>query len=416
MVSLQLFAIIFFTLASAFCSCSEVALFSLPAAKLKAFRASTDERKRKVAALLQRSKSLIVTIFMYNTIVNILLQNTSSDLFQESYGGWLLKVGLPLFLVLVFGELVPKYVGLIYNESLALFFAPLIIWLEWLITPFRALVTRLASTLSRLFFFYLKAESPLSKDELQHILQSSEGKGLLHKHEAELIYGVLYLEEKQVKELMVPRNEMPIYDVEEPLSKLIHLFSEEKVREVAVFVMPEEKLLGIISARDFFIQRDSIETGKDLQRFLKRPFFVPETTSAKSLLDQLRAKDLFTAWVVDEYGATCGVISEKNLLSYIAGASRKLPTDTRDYTQVANDTIIASGQLSLDELRELFDVDLESEYLMVTVGGYLSEKLGSIPQSGTTYQTEGLFFRVLASDPTKIKKVFVQKLNGKEEI
>lgn len=411
---LQALLILFFTAASAFCSCTEVALFSLPAAKVRAYRASRDERRRKVAEILSRSKSLIVTIFMYNTIVNVLLQNTSSDIFEGPNGGWIFKVGLPLFLILFFGELLPKYFGLIYNESLSLKFAPLVVWLEWLITPFRTIVTRLASWLSRLFFFYLKAEPPLSKEELQHILQSSEGKGLLHKAEAELIYGVLYLEEKQVKELMRPRNEMPIYDIDEPISKLIHLFSEQKLSEVAVFKMPEEKMLGIIHARSFFLQAASIETGENLLPYLKKPFFIPETTNCKSLLEQQRMQDAPCAWVIDEYGTPCGMILEKDLLGYIAGAGRKLPSETREYVKVAKDTIIASGTLALDELRELFDVDLASEFHMVTLGGFLSEKLGAIPQIGTTFEQENLFFRVLSSDPTKVKKVYIQRRDAKE--
>ena len=170
--SLQIVAIILLTIASAFFSCSEVAFFSLPSAKVRHFQYQLDTRKRLVARILGRSKSLIVTIFMYNTIINVLLQNTSSDLFV---GGWLYKVGIPLVLVLVLGELIPKYYGLIANERLALIFAPFIVWLEWIITPFRIAITSIASYLSRIFFFYLKAEPPLSKDELEHILKSSEG-------------------------------------------------------------------------------------------------------------------------------------------------------------------------------------------------------------------------------------------------
>lgn len=406
MVTLFIGLILLLTLTSAFFSCSEIAFFSLPSIKVRHYRNHLDPRRRLVAKLISRSKSLLVTIFICNTILNVLIQNTSSDLFQ---GGWLLKIGLPLLLVLVIGELIPKYLGLIYNERLALLFARPIELIEWLITPIRLIVTHISSFFSRIFFFFLKADEPLSKDELEHILDSSEGKGLLHRDEAELIYGVLYLDEKQTKELMRPRNEMPLYDTKEPLSKLIHLFSEQKLTEVAVAQMPEEKVLGVVRARDFFLMRPQIQSGSDVQKILRKPFFVPETTNAKALLEQLSQEDVPCAWVVDEYGEVSGMITEQDLLSYVVGASHKPTTETADYVKAANEAIIASGTLALDDLRELFDVDLESKYHMATVAGFLSEKLGTIPQVGDTLVEESLYFRVLASSPTLVRKVYIQR-------
>jgi CBS domain containing-hemolysin-like protein len=404
LLSLQIIAIILLTIASGFFSCSEVAFFSLPASKVRGFRFSKDPRKQQVARIVQRSKSLLVTIFMCNTIANVLLQNTTSDLFT----GWILKVGFPLFLVLFVGELVPKYFGLIYNEKLSFRFANTIEWLEWIITPLRIVITKVAYMLSRLVFFFLKAEPPLSKEELAHILASSEGKGILHKEEVELIYGVLNLEDKQAKELMRPRSEMPLYDIEEPISKLVHLFSEEKASEVGIFEMPQEKMLGVVRAKDFFIRRSECSKGKDLLKILRQPFYVPETTEARDLLKQLREEPTDIAWVVDEYGATTGQIREQDLLSEVV-ASTALPESDGEYERIAKDTIVAQGICPLEDIRRLFKVELQSKHLMVTIGGYITERLGTIPTAGTTLQEEGLFMRVLSSDQTKIRKVYIQK-------
>ncbi len=406
---LQIAAIILLTIASGYFSCSEVAFFSLPASKVRGFKASADSRKQLVSRILFRSKSLLVTIFMYNTIVNVLLQSTSSDLFSHGQYSWLFKVGIPLVLVLFVGELAPKYLGLIHNEKLALRFAPFIEWLEWFITPLRVVVTRVAYMLSRLFFFFLKSEPPLSKEELAHILSSSEGKGILHKDEAELIYGVLHLEEKQVNELMHPRSEMPVYNLEEPISKLIHIFQESKCSEIALFEMPQEKMLGVIRAKDFFISREEIIEGKDLLRILKKPFYVPETISAKALLEQLGNYMGDTAWVVDEYGTTCGMICEQDLLSEVVGKSIKPGQKPEGYEIISKDAILASGTLALDDVRELFNVALKSEYHMVTVGGYITEKLGTIPQAGAILEADGLYMRILSSDHTRVRKVYIQK-------
>lgn len=409
MIALQIVAILLLTLASAFFSCSEVAFFSLPTSKIRAFRSQQDPRKRNVGQILSRSKSLLVTIFMYNTIVNVLLQNSTSDLFAGASGGWLLKVGIPLILVLIAGELIPKYLGLVHNEKLALLFAPAIEKLEWIITPLRVLVTKVSYTLSRLFFFFLKAEPALSKDELAHILKSSEGTGILHQDEAALIYGVLKLEDKQINELMRPRSEMPMYDIEEPISKLIHLFSNELLTEVALVEMPQEKMLGVIRARDFFIKRSEISKGRDLLKILRKPFYVPETTTASTLLQQLRGQNTNSAWIVDEYGTTCGMATEHDLLSEVVGSTSKSKEEKPEYERISNDTIVASGTMPLDDVRELFEVELTSEYHMITIGGFITEKIGDIPAAGSVLEEEPLYMRVLSSNNTRIRKVYIQK-------
>ncbi|MBS0654843.1 MAG: DUF21 domain-containing protein, partial [Verrucomicrobia bacterium] len=205
-------AIALLTLLSAFCSCSEVAFFSLSSSRIKSYRSSRDPSKRRVARLLKRSTSLLVTIFMINTIVNVLLQNVSSDLFEQ-FGGWILKVGLPLVLILTFGELLPKYIGLLHNEPLAVASAPSLEILQKITTPFRLVITEGSNFLSRLLFFFLKAGKPPTSEELRHILQNQSGKGLLHQDEAELIFGVLSLEGKQAKEIMLPYSSMPSFDI-----------------------------------------------------------------------------------------------------------------------------------------------------------------------------------------------------------
>jgi len=410
--ALTLFAL---TVASAFCSSSEIAFFSLPASRLKSYLIDSNPKKQLIAKLLQNSTSLLVTIFMLNTIVNILLQNSASHLFDQFQAGWLLKVGFPLVLVLIFGELAPKYFGLIYNEQLAKRYVATINFLQKITTPLRVILTSISSVISRMLFFFLKAEPPLSTKELEHILASSEGKGLVHRDETACILGVMTLDQKQVRELMLPKTQMPIYNISEPLSKLIYLFSEYPLDEIPVIEQHDEKLLGTISAKIFFIERPHIASGQDLLPLLQKPFFVPETTSAKALLQQFGEKDLSQALVIDEYGQMTGVITELDLVEQIARAANKTTIDEEGFRRVAKDAIIAPGTLSLDDITSLFNIELTSTYHQVTIGGWLIEQLGHIPKSTTTYQYKTLFFRILAADPTKINKVYIQSLTPQLE-
>lgn len=411
MIAAEVCTLVGLTLASAFCSSSEVAFFSLPLQRLKSYKTDPDPRKKKCALLMSQATGLLVTVFMLNTIVNILLQNAASDLFGEFGGGWLLKVGIPLVVILIFGELVPKYFGLMYNEALAQMSVHILSLLHLLVRPFRLAITWISQHFSRLFFFFLKAEAPLTNQELQHILESSEGKGLLTRQERETVLGVLALEHKQVHELMIPKNKMPLYDIQEPLSKLFYLFSESGCNEIAVIQNPQEKILGTLRAADLFIKRAQIASQHDLKPLLKEPFFVPETTSAKSLLHQFAHTENTTALVIDEHGQTTGTISEFDLIKQIAKLKSAANTS---YKRVSKDAIIAPGSLSIDEVNALFNTHLTSDYHLATIGGWLTEKLETIPKSQTTYQQQGLFFRILAADATKVIKIYIQPVLSKK--
>lgn len=409
MLLLQIIAIIILALASAFCSSSEVAFFSLSSSRIRSFRLSHNTRKRQVARILTQAKSLLVTVFMFNTIVNVLLQNASSDLFEQ--GGWLLKVGLPLVIILIIGELIPKYFGLLHNEAIALSSAPFIEILQWISTPFRLVVTKISDLLSRLLFFFLKADQPPSREELQHILQSSEGKGVLHRDEAELILGVLALEDKQIKQVMEPRGRMPFYNIKEPLSKLIYLFSEENLLEICV-VEQEDQVLGTVSSKTFFVKKNELENGKDLLPWLQKPLFIPETSSAKLALEQLKRQKTSIALVIDEYGTTVGLISEQDIIDEIIKTKRA--PEEEEFSRVSKEAIIANGTLPLSQVKELFGISLTSSYHVITIGGWLAERLDKIPQSGEIWREKELFFRVLSADTTHVRKVYIQYEKRKE--
>jgi len=409
MIIFTLFFVVLLLIASASFSLSEIAFFSLPSSKVKSFRYSLEPKKRMIAKLLKQSKGLLVSIFLLNTIANILIQNLTSDLFDPISGSWILKVAVPLVLILVFGELLPKYLGLLYNESVALFMAPFYDWFQRVSQPIRHVITLTVNFLSRILFFYMKVEKPLTQEELEHILKTSEGKGLLHQEEASLVQGYLAFCETQVKDLMQPRAEMESYDINHPLSKLYFMCAEKNVSTIPVCKDSLDNFLGLVDASDLFIYKDRINSQEVLQKLLYKPFFVPETTTSKALLAQFQARDENVAIVVDEYGAISGIITKEMLVEAITKPELQKGEVHEDFVRVGPDAIIANGALQLQVLNDYFQVDLKTEYHSVTVAGWLLEKLGSIPKSGAVFREDPLFFRVLEADQTRIKKIYIQK-------
>ncbi len=377
--------------------------------QVKAYGQSSDLRKKLVATLLQKPADLLVTLLMLNTLVNILIQNVVSSLFGE-YSTWLLNVGVPLAITLIFGEVIPKSIGFANNEKIACSSANAIHRFEKLFYPVRYILTKITQWVTPWEFFFLRKQEQISVEELLHALKTSHKEGVLNTDEAELIRGYLNLEDASVKELMRPREEVLIYDLDEPLQKLVALFVDQECSRIPVCKAGLDEVIGVMSANRFFLYRDSILAPNDLLPHLQKPFFVPETLHGRSLLRKFYDRKESLALAVDEYSSVSGLITLEDLVETVIGEIADRRDEKEQFTRSANDVIIASGKLELSELEDIFGVILESRANMVTIGGWLTEQIGDIPKNGTKYISHGLFFHVLAADPNRVRRVYIRRL------
>lgn len=402
-------------LGSGVLSASETALFSLSSMRVRAYRFGEDPRGKLVAKLLSRPRKLLVTILMLNVLMNILVQNVVSGLFG-TFSSWWLTVGVPLALTLIFGEVIPKSIAYPMNTWIAYHVAPLLRAMEWILKPIRDAITFLTVGISRFFFFYLKYEKDISIQELKHALRESKQTGTISHEEATLVRGYLNLEEDLVKELMCPRGEVVFFDINAPLSKLIHLFVDEECTRIPVCNGSLENLLGIMTSGSFFLHQDRIKTTHDLVPFLRKPLYIPESMLCRSALQQCYEKEETMMIVVDEYGSISGLLTLEDLVESVIGQIADRRDQKSHYTRSSEDIIIASGKMELTEFEEVFDVHLESPNNMATIGGWLTEELGDIPKSGVKHQTQGFLFHVLAADVNRVRRVYIRHLrHGKRK-
>jgi CBS domain containing-hemolysin-like protein len=394
---------------SAFLSGSETALFSLSPLTIKSYRNASDQRLTLIARLMERPREVLVTILMLNILANVLIQNTVSTIF-DPYQSWALKIGVPLVLTLIFGEVLPKSLALPNHAQVAYRVAPWINWAARILSPLRKPLQKATVWISRFLFFFLREEKEISPDELRHVLKTSEERGILMPIESELIGGTLDLQNSLVREHMRPREEILAYDVQEPLSALLALFIDQQITRVPVYDGNLESLLGICSAREYFFHKDQIQHPKDLIPILKKPYYVPESTRGWLCLRNLRERGINLAMVVDEYGSISGLVTQEDLVEAVVGEI----VDARDtkslFTRSSEDVIIASGKMELSEFKEIFGIALKSKENIVTLGGWLIEQLGDIPATGTKYATDQFLFYVLAADPNRIRRIYVRRL------
>lgn len=365
-----------------------------------------------IAHLMERPRDVLVTILILNVLSNILVQNTVSSLF-EGTNGWGLKVGLPLALTLILGELLPKSLALPNNAKMSAFSAPLISKCSRWLGPLRNLLIHMTNWISRFFFLILQEDKEISADELKHVLKTSEKSGVLLKQESQMIGGALDLQEVPVSVIMRPREEILSYDLQEPMSSLVTLFAEQQITRLPVCEGDLENIKGILSASAFFLEEPNIQESRQLLPLLQKPYFVPETTKAFTVFKGMRSKGATLAIVVDEYGTISGLISQEDLIEKVVGEISDKRDTSSLYTRSGQDVIIANGKLELAEFQDIFGIPLVSKEHAVTIGGWLIEQLGSIPQTGTQYATDDFLFYVLAAEPNRVQKIYVRRLRIK---
>lgn len=397
--------------AGAWISASETALFSLSSYKITSYKSDLDVRKQLIAKLLSKPRDLLVTIFTINTCVNILFQNVVSALFgaKASFG---LKVGIPLIVTLVFGEILPKYIGLQNNQKISYRVAPSVSKLQRMMAGLLKIIIAITSPISKMMFFFLKKEKPLSKEELEHMITTSELHGILEHGAAELLKGFLNLQEVQASEIMWPKEDILFYNLSQPLSKLIYLFTEQDCTRVPVCEGSLENLQGVITVMQFFKNQEAILSPKDLIPFLEKPFYVPETLVAKQLLKQMDELDQILAFIVDEYGSIIGMLSREDLIEIVVGGIEEEEAAPL-FFKAGKSEVIASGKWNLSDFNDYFQTALESATHAITIGGWLTEYVGDIPQSGSTFDVQGFHFKVLAANQTRVTRLFIRKKETK---
>lgn len=406
-MELHIALILILLYASAWISSSETALFSLSSHKVKTYEESSDPKKQLIAHLLAHPRDLLVTVFMINTCVNIFLQNVFSDLFG-TYAGFGLKVGVPLVLTLIFGEIIPKYIGLQNNATVAYKVIPTLDRLNNALKWVRKVTISITVPISRALFFFLKKEPEISTEEIEHILKTSTDLGILDRKEAELLEGCLRLQERPIKELMWPKEDIIYYDLSQNISQLIHLFIDQELTRVPVCSGALENVLGIITSMQFFQHQEQIKNSNDLLPYLDKPFYVPETTPAKLLLKQMDEASHVLALIVDEYGNVMGLISREDLIEVVVGAI-DMAKNPPLFAPVSPREVFSSGKWELSEFNDYFNASLKSENY-VTVGGWLTEQIGDIPKAGMKLKLEGFLFHVLTASPTRIIRLSIKRL------
>jgi len=418
----SLILILVLTLINAFLAGAEMAFVSLNPAKIKDLADQGDKRALKVQRLLHDPDSFLSAIQVGITLAGFFNSASAS----QSFVGLLAPVlgGLPgaqtvatiivtilvAYVSLVLGELYPKQLAIQVPEAYALRSAGIILGIRGAFRPFIWLLNVSTGLLKRITpIDFTKKEERLTRQEMKALLNSSHNDGAIDMEEFNMMRGVLSLDTRLVREIMVPRVDTHMLDIDDPYEKNMDLILSQLHSRIPLYEEDKDHIVGIIHLKDVLLNLGALNEGSlSLRDIARAALFVPDTMYTDELLVKFQQSKQHLAVLVDEFGGVAGIVTMEDLIEEIVGDIRdEYDDDVADPLVMVNEReAVLMGSLPLSDLNRAFDLDLVSQEAD-TIAGYIIERLGYIPKPGEcpTVEDERFTLKVLRSNATRIEAV-----------
>ena len=431
---LQFVLLVVLTFLNAFFSATEMAMVSLSRSRVEQKAEEGDKRYIRLLKVLENPNHFLSTIQVGITLITILSGARLADSLGELIASWIgnsetanavasfLSLAFLTYISIVFGELYPKRIALNLKDALAIRTVPFIIALGKIVSPFVWMLSASTNLLSRLTpMTFDDADEKMTRDEIEYMLTKSEE--TLDADEIEMLQGIFSLDELMAREVMVPRTDAFMVDIQDDTQTIIESILKQNFSRIPVYDGDKDNVIGLIHTKSLL--KEAFVSGFDnivWKRILQDPLFVPETIFVDDLLKELRNSQRQMAILLDEYGGMAGLVTLEDLLEEIVGEIDDETDRAEVYVHtIGEDTHIVQGTMNLNDFNDYFDVELESDDVD-TIAGYYLTGVGTIPTSEKlSYELDsGNKHIILTNDKVKNGrvtklKVQIQELESEEE-
>ena len=409
---LEFIGIIVLLASSGLISGSEVAFFSLLPKEISELKASESKREKTTALLLERPKLLLATILIANNFINIaiIILSTALTVSLFNFGdhvllGFLFQVILVTFIILLFGEVLPKIYAVKNKVELSSFMSLPVLWLRKITYPISILLVRSTSFIDKKFKRKVDA---ISVDNLSHALEltTDETTG---KEEKRILQGIVNFGNTDVKQIMTSRVDVFSLDITEKFNSVKTQIIEAGFSRIPAYNGNFDKIEGILYVKDLLPHIEK-EDDFEWQKLLRPPFFVPENKKIDDLLNEIQEKKIHLAIVVDEYGGTSGITTLEDIIEEIIGdISDEFDDDDITYSKLDNQNFIFEGKTLLKDFYRITDINhIEEEKFEQlkadsdSLAGFVIEQAGRIPIKGEYINFGKFIFIIDAANQRKI--------------
>ena len=371
-----------------------------------------NKRATRVLKITDDSAKMLSAILIGNNVVNLTASSLATTLTIHIFGstGAGIATGILTVLILIFGEISPKTIATLRAEKISLRFCNIIWILMKVLTPVIFIINHLAMLVLRLTGVKAsEGKQAMTESELRTIVDVSKENGVIESEEHEMINNLFDFGDAQAKEVMIPRPDMTFANVNNTYDELIDIFQEDKFTRLPVYEDTTDNVIGILNMKDLLLCKDKEHFS--VRDIMREPYFTFEHKNTAELFIEMRKSSISLAIVLDEYGATAGLITLEDLLEEIVGEIRdEYDTDEEDPILPLNDReFIVSGSTNLQDLCDELDLNFSSEDYD-TIGGYLLGLLDHLPEKNEIIITDdNVLLRVEQMDKNRIEKVYIKK-------
>ena len=399
----------FLIILSAFFSGTETAYFHI--------RKHRKETPEKIKLILTYPQRLLIALLTGNTIVNVAIASLAAFIatqFAKEFG-WnpskiiLIEVLLVSFIVIIFGEIIPKTLAISQSTKFALYMhTPLKIIMSILYPIIQGLnlITNLVIKI-----LPVKQEKIFdSEEELKMLAELGEEEGTLQEEESDMIQSIFDFTEKTVGEIITPRVDIVALKSNDSIDNAMDIIGKRQFSKIPIYKESIDNIRGILYAKDIIPYLLGSRPNINLLTLAREPFFVPETKPIDDLLQEFKAKKTSIAIVVDEWGGTDGLVTLEDVVEEVMGEIRDpYDKEEEDVLIQSDGSFIVDGSITIYDLEEETDIEFPEERDYDTLAGFILDTLTHIPQVGENIEFNNLIFTVQTIDNNRIGKIKIFK-------
>ncbi len=407
---IQLISLFLLLLLSGFFSSAETSLTTVNKVRIRTLCEEGNRRAQTTQKILDNYSKMLSTILIGNNIVNITASSLATTLAIKIWGSFAVGIvtGVLTILVLLFGEIIPKNLAMIYSEKISLAYSGIIYLLMQLFTPVIIIVDVLSNLIMKLLHIDPnKKVSTMTESELKTYVDVSHEDGVIESEEREIIYNVFDFSDAVAKDIMIPRIDMVTVDLDTKYEDLLKVFRESMYTRIPVYEEDKDNVIGLVNIKDFILVTD--EAHFHIKDIIREAHYTYEFKKTADLMVEMREKTTNVAFVLNEYGSTVGMITLEDLLEEIVGEIRDEYDEDEDefIKSIDANTYLVEGGMKLDDINDALEISLKSEDYD-SLGGLMIEKLDRLPEEDEEIELEsGIRLKAQGIVHNRITKVLL---------
>ena len=409
---------------SAFFSAAETAITSLGSLKAKHAMDTKGKALRELSLWLNHPGRVLTTILIFNNVVNIFASALATEVATRYFESQAIGIatGVMTFLVLIFGEVIPKSFAKAQHERLAV---PVmrVIYIAYLLTyPLVILLSEFARVVVRMLGGHRIDTPPITEEEIEYLVNVGERAGVLEESKKDMLASIFEFDETKVREILTPRPDIEWLTLESTLDEALQLAIETGFSRIPICSdQGIDDVVGILLIKDLLrvVRRNGDPTQKvfDIKDVMREPFFIPESKLIVDVFKDLKRSKNHIAIVIDEHGGTGGLVTLEDILEEIVGEIQdEYDVEEAAVLELEPGVFDIAGSVNIDEFLDIFDLDEKdvpesTEQEVDTIAGWITAIHGNLPAIGETMRIGPLAIEVIDVERNRVQRVRVARIS-----